>query len=310
MLLYCQPRYVAGLDVHRDTIAACVYDSGARHCCYEAEFSAHDPKKLRFFVKHVHTQYGKFRSCYEASSCEYVLYNALEELGVDCAVIAPGSIPRRSGDRIKTDRRDARKLAEYFAAGLLTECFIPDREVESARNLVRSRAGMMTNLHRAKMRAIFLLRSQGHTYTTGDYWTQKFMTWINKLELDQPNDDYVLRGYLTEIEFIETRIREVEQQIRQTAATSRFGESIQILQGFRGIGLISSMQLICEIVDFSRFERPTELMAWLGLIPSQRSSGNTIRHGSITKTGNTHMLGKHWFKPPGSIFTLPGAVHP
>ena len=281
-------RYFAGLDVHRDTIVSCVYDADLRRSCDEREFSAQKPKSLARFVASVRSKYGVFRCCYEASFCGTALYDALTALGVDCVIIAPGSIPRRSGDRIKTDRRDARKLAEYFAAGLLTECFVLDSELRSVRSLMRSREALIKNLHRSKMQAIHFLHARGHSYNAGGYWTQRFMAWINKVELDQPNDEHVLRGHLADITYILSRIQEAEQQIRTASASFRFREPIQILQGFRGIGLISAMQLVCEIGDFRRFENPSALMAYLGLVPSQRSSGNTIRSGSITKTGNTH----------------------
>ena len=243
---------------------------------------------LSRFVASMQSRYGDFRCCYEASFCSTALYEALTALGVDCAIIAPGSIPRRNGDRIKTDRRDARKLAEYFAAGLLEECFILDLELRSVRSLIRSREALIKNLHRSKMQVIHFLHGRGHSYNAGGYWTQKFMVWINKVELDQSNDAQVLRGNLADIIYIQSRIREVEQQIRTASESSRFQEPIRILQGFRGIGLITAVQLVCEIGDLRWFEKPTALMAYLGLVPSQRSSGNTIRSGSITKTGNVH----------------------
>ncbi len=283
-----QTRYFIGLDVHRATIASCVYDADLRRFCDEREFSAQKPERLSQFVASMRSKYDDFRCCYEASFCGTALYEALTALGVDCAIIAPGSIPRRTGDRIKTDRRDARKLAEYFAAGLLSECFILDSELRSVRSLVRSREALMKNLHRSKMQVIHFLHGRGHSYNAGGNWTQKFMVWINKVELDQPNDAQVLQGNLADITYIQSRVREVEQQIRTASESIRFQEPIQILQGFRGIGLITAMQLVCEIGDLRRFEKPTALMAYLGLVPSQRSSGNTVRSGSITKTGNVH----------------------
>ena len=122
---FCRPRYFTGLDVHRDTIVACVYDSDTRRSCYKTEFCAHTPNKLSRFVRDVHRKYGAFRACYEASSGGYVLHKGRMELGTDCAVIASGSISKRSGDRIRTDQRDARKLAEYFTCGLLTNVSFP-----------------------------------------------------------------------------------------------------------------------------------------------------------------------------------------
>ena len=285
---FSSSRYFVGLDVHRDTIVACVYDAQRRLPCYRAEFSAHDAGKLHRFIDHVRAHFGEPRCCYEASSCGYVLHRSLQKMGVDCEVIAPGSMPRRTGDRIKTDRRDAKKLAEYFAAGLLTACFVPDQQWESARNLVRSRADLVAELHRPKVRALNLLRSRGYVYTDGNPWTQKFMRWLNGVMLTHENDEHVLRGYLAQIDFLQAQLREVEQQIAKTAALSRFREGVQILQGFRGIALYTAMQLVCELGDMRRFKRPTALMAYLGLVPAQRSSGATLRYGAITKTGNVH----------------------
>lgn len=246
----------------------------------------------------ISSKYGAFRACYEASYSGTALYELLTELGVDCAIIAPGSIPRRQGDRIKTDRRDARKLAEYFAAGLLTECYVPDPELIAARGLVRSRSALMKNLHRSKMQVIHFLHARGHSYNEGSYWTQKFMVWVNQANLDQSNDEHVLRGDLADIAYLQARIQDVEQQIQSASELCRFQEQCQILQAFRGIGLLTAMQLLCEIGDFRRFETPNALMAYLGLVPSQRSSGNTIRTGSITKTGNAHarkaLVGAAW----------------
>lgn len=184
MLTASPPRYFAGLDVHRDTIEACVYDAQRRQVCYRARFPAHDSGRLCAFIQRVRSAFGAPRCCYEASSCGYVLYHALRALGVDCTVIAPGSMPRRSGDRIKTDRRDAQTLAEYFAAGLLTACMVPDKQWESVRTLVRSRATLVEDLHRPKVRLIQLLRSRGHVYNEGHTWTKKFMHWVNRVELE------------------------------------------------------------------------------------------------------------------------------
>ena len=155
---------------------ACVYDAHRRSPCYHAVLSAHDAEALRGFVTHVRAHFGEPRCCYEASSCGYVLYLSLRELGVHCEVIAPGAMPRRTGDRIKTDQWDAKLLAEYFTAGILTACLVPDQLWESARDLVRSQA----DLHRPKVRARSLLRSRGNDSKP---WTRGFMTWLNGLML-------------------------------------------------------------------------------------------------------------------------------
>ena len=279
-------QYFVGLDVHRDTISASVYDADHRRFCEEKTFCAHSPTELSRFVDALKSKYGVFRCCYEASYSGTAFYEAMTDLGADCAIIAPGSIPRSHRDRIKTDRRDSRKLSEYFAAGLLTECYVPDKEWLAARTLSRRRGDLIKELHRSKMRVIHFLHQQGHCYTGGGNWTQKFMTWINQIELDYPSDEFTLQEDLDGIAFLESRIQLIEEQIQATSELPRFQEQVQILQAFRGIGLITAMDLLCEIIDFRRFDHPSSLMAYLGLVPSQNSSGNTIRTGGITKTGN------------------------
>ena len=213
---------------------------------------------------------------------------AVPELDVDCTVIAPGSMPRRTGDRIKTDRRDAKMLAEYFAAGRLTACFVPDKEWEVARNLVRSRASLVAQVHRPKMHLLARLRKRGQVYRDGRPWTQKFARWLNRIQLEHENDEYVVRAGLNQIDFLQAQVRDVDQQIAATADGPRFRDGVRILQGFRGVALYTAMQLVCEMGDFRRFSSAKALMAYLGLVPSQRSSGASLRYGSITQTGNVH----------------------
>ena len=281
-------RYYVGLDVHRDTIYSCVYDASERRCCEQREIYVHKEKSLDRLVDSLRSKYGHFRCCYEASFSGTALYESLTQLGVDCAIIAPGSIPKRAGDRIKTDRRDARKLAKYFASGLLTECFVLDAELRAVRGLLRCREGLVTNLTRSKNQVIHFLHAQGHCYNSGRYWTKRFKAWINQVNLDQPYDEVTLRGYLDDVAYFQSRIEHIDKDILVASESFSLKKQVQILQGFRGIGLISAMHLMCEVGDFRRFDRPTSLMAYLGLVPSQRSSGNTIRPGSITKTGNAY----------------------
>ncbi len=281
-------RYYVGLDVHRDTIYSSVYDADQKRSCAEWECYVHKENSLDLLVDTLRSEYGEFRCCYEASYSGTALYDSLTKLGVDCAIIAPGSIPRSMGDRIKTDRRDARKLAKYFASGLLTECFVLDAELRAVRGLLRSREGLVTNLTSSKNQVIHFLHAQGHCYNPGRYWTKRFKAWINKVNLDQPYDEITLRGYLNDVAYFQSRIEHIEKDILRASESFPLKKQVQILQGFRGIGLISAMHLMCEVGDFRRFDRPTSLMAYLGLVPSQRSSGNTIRTGSITKTGNAH----------------------
>lgn len=156
------------------------------------------------------------------------------------------------------------------------------------RGLLRYREGLVTKLTRSKNQVLHFLHAQGHCYTSGRYWTNRFKTWINQVRLDQPYDEVVLQGYIDDVTYLQSRIEQIEKEIMEASESFPLKKQVQILQGFRGIGLISAMHLMCEIGDFRRLNRPTNLMAHLGLVPSQRSSGNTIRTGSITKTGNAY----------------------
>ena len=251
------------------------------------ELPSDDRAKLRKLMARIRGSFGEPRCCYEASSCGYTLYRTLTEDGVSCAVIAPSSIPRRAGDRVKTDRRDAEKLARYYAAGLLTAIHTPDPSFIATRSLVRRRVALVEDLSRTKQRAVLLLQSRGHVYRAGRNWTQKFWRWLEGLVLD-PVDAFTLQSLLSQHRMLEAQIREVEQQIEEEAQKARYQRTVQVLQGFRGIGLFTAMQLTCEIGDIRRFAHPKALMAYLGLVPREHSSGHRTRRGSITKAGSTY----------------------
>ena len=162
-----QNKVFVGLDVHRDTIAVCVYDPELKKTCLEAEISSHDHKRLRSMLEGIRDQFGEPQCCYEASSCGYTLYRTLHDLGFACEVTAPSSVPRRAGDRIKTDRRDAAKLAQYYAAGLLTVIAVPDDALIRARSVVRRRVALVQDRARTKQRLLLFLQSRGHVYRDG-----------------------------------------------------------------------------------------------------------------------------------------------
>ena len=247
----------------------------------------HDRQRLRLMMENIRSICGEPQCCYEASSCGYTLYRTLRGLGFACEVIAPSSVPRRAGDRIKTDRRDAEKLAKYYAAGLLTVIEVPDDALISERSVVRRRVALVQDRTRAKQRLILLLQSRGHVYRAGTNWTQRFWRWYNRLTLDA-NDAFTLGTLVTQIDTLDAQIRAVEQRIAEIAQTPRYRRTVQELQGFRGVGLFTAMQLVCELGDIRRFPHPKSLMVYLGLIPSEHSSGNRKRSGPITKAGNTY----------------------
>ena len=211
----------------------------------------------------------------------------LNRLGFKCAVIAPSSVPRRTDDRVRTDRRDAQKLPRYCAAGLLTVVPVPDASLITVRSVVHHRVKWVKDLTCTKQRVILLLQSRGHVCRSGCNWTQRFWRWLNVLEL-AADDGFTLSSLITRIDTLQAQIRAVEQRITNIAQQPCYRQMVQELQDFCGISLFAAMPLVCEIEAIRRFANPTALMPYLGLVPSEHASGRRTRHGSITKSGNPY----------------------
>jgi transposase len=201
-------------------------------------------------------------------------------------VIAPALIPRKPGERIKTDRRDARKLAELFRAGLLTEVRPPTADEEAVRDLCRARDDVREDLQRSRHRLGKLLLRRGLHYR-GRNWTQAHRRWIESLQWTQAAERVVVDDYLLAIEQLETRRGELDAQLAEIAETDPYRERVGWLRCFRGIDTLTAMLILAELHDFRRFQSPRALMAYLGLVPGEDSSGATHRRGRITRTGNT-----------------------
>ncbi|MFT5144877.1 MAG: transposase [Rhodothermales bacterium] len=277
---------VVGLDVHKDTIMSCTFNPVNGEIGKARQF-INTPDRLAKHVRALRASGLEPRMCYEASSCGYVIYRQLLALGVDCGVIAPTSIPRRAGDRIKTDRRDAEKLATMYAGGLLETVSVPDEELEQVRALVRCRQSLTDDLIRAKHRTTRHLEARGSIFRDGKNWSQAFWAWLNKIELVGA-DQMVLRVWIEEIHYLEGQIRSLDTRLAQEAAGDRFRDTVRVLGAFRGVATLTALTLATELGDIRRFTSPRQLMAYLGLVPSEYSSGNTTRRGGITKTGNAH----------------------
>ncbi len=279
-------RIFVGLDVHKDTISACVLDSSTGEILLEQQLK-NQPAAVARLIKRVRSRFGEPRCCYEASSCGFVLFRQLRDLRVECDVIAPSSIPRRSGDRIKTDRRDAEKLASMHAAGLLTGIEVPDPELESTRAMLRCRQSLVEELTRTKHRTTQFLLTRGLSYRDGTNWSQRFWLWMAKVEINEV-DQTVLDTYVHLVHYLEAQISALEANLKEEAEKERYREAVAVLSAFRGIAYLTALTLVCELGDIRRFAHPRQLMAYLGLVPSEHSSGNTTKRGSITKSGNTH----------------------
>jgi transposase len=278
-----------GLDVHAETIAVALAEPG-RGEVRSLGIIPNEPTAVRKLIQKL----GKknLKACYEAGPTGFALYWQLAELGVDCDVIAPTLIPKKAGDRIKTDRRDALKLARCFRAGDLTAVWVPDQAHEALRDLVRAREAAKYDQHRARQRlSKFLLRSARKAPSGCSTWSVKYVEWIRTLKYDHVAQQATLVDYLAEVDHAGERICRLEQAIDDSVkqASPSVRAVIEGLQALRGVGKLSATTIAVEIGSFSRFETAKQLMAYCGVVPSEYSSGNTRRQGAITKTGNAHV---------------------
>lgn len=247
---------------------------------------ANEPNAVRRLVRKLEREApGPVEVCYEAGPGGYALQRQLTTSRVRCRVIAPALIPRKPGERIKTDRRDARKLAELLRAGLLTEVHPPTPEAEAVRDLCRARDDAREDLQRCHHRLEKLLLRHGRHYP-GRHWTRTHRVWLDQLAWEHAAAQVVVEDYLLAIDHLEARLLDLDAQIGQVAATAPYRESVGWLRCFRGIDTLSAMLILAELHDFRRFESPRALMAYLGLVPGEASSGEQHRRGRITRTGN------------------------
>jgi transposase len=278
-----------GLDVHADTIAVAVAESHG-----EVRQWGVIPNRLesiRRLVKKLGPA-GELRACYEAGPTGYVLYWQLTALGVACEVVAPTLVPVKAGDRVKTDRRDAERLARCYRAGELTAVWVPDAAHEALRDLVRAREAAKKDQLRARHRLGKFLLRHGRRPDGLKAWTKKYLEWIKgHVRFEQAALEATLADYLQEVEHAAARIHRLEQAIdeaiRQAPAEVR--QVIEALQALRGVAQMTAATIVSELGSLSRFANPRQLMGYSGLVAREHSSGNRIQRGSITKTGNAHL---------------------
>ncbi len=279
-----------GLDVHADTIAVAVAEPGG-----DVHSLGTVPNRLESVRKMIGKlgPAGKLKCCYEAGPTGYVLYWQLTQLGVACEVIAPSLVPVKSGDRVKTDRRDAEKLARCYRAGELTAVWVPDAAHEALRDLVRAREAAKKDQLRHRHRlGKFLLRHGKRPDGAGEPWTKKYLNWIRiHARFEQAALETTLAHYLGEVEHISERIAKLEQAIDEAVkkAPAEIRAVIEALQALRGVAQTTAATVVCELGSLARFPSPSQLMGYSGLVPREYSSGNKTQRGSITKTGNAHL---------------------
>ena len=278
-----------GLDVHAETIAAAIAEPDG-----EVRSLGTIPNRVESIRKLIQKlgPAEKIRACYEAGPTGYVVYWQLAELGVQCEVVAPTLVPIKAGDRVKTDRRDAEKLARCYRSGDLTAVWVPDEGSEALRDLVRAREAAKQDQMRARHRLNkFLLRSGQRPPAGVRAWTHLHLIWVSQIRFAQLAQEATRLDYLHEVEHMRERVVRLEQAIVEAVklASPILQEVIQDLQALRGIAHISAVTIAAELGQVSRFAGARELRGYCGAVPSENSSGKRTRRGSITKTGNAHL---------------------
>jgi transposase len=278
-----------GLDVHAETIAVAIAEPDGE--VRSLGTIANRAESIRKLVKKLGSA-EQLKACYEAGPTGYVLYWQLAELGVACEVIAPTLVPMKAGDRVKTDRRDAERLARSYRSGDLTAVWVPDEGSESLRDLVRAREAAKQDQLRARHRlSKFLLRMGQRPAVGMKAWTAPYMAWVRQVHFTQVAREATMLDYLHEVDHMSERVRRLEQAITEAVklATPAVQEVVKGLQALRGIAEISAVTIIAELGSITRFDTPRQLMGYSGAVPSENSSGKRTQRGSITKTGNAHL---------------------
>ncbi len=278
-----------GLDVHAESIAVAVAETAGP--IRSLGIIPNRFESLRKLIKKVGKP-SELNACYEAGPTGYVVYWQLTQLGVHCEVVAPTLTPTKPGDRVKTDRRDAEKLARCYRSGDLTSVWVPDEAHEALRDLVRAREAAKKDQLRARHRlSKFLLRRGIRPPEKMKSWTERHLRWVKGLRFEHLAHEATRIDYLGEIDHALDRIVRLEKAIDEAVeeAPEKMRAVIAALQALRGVGKMTAVTVITEVGELSRFDHPSQLMGYSGAVPQEHSSGNSIQRGAITKTGNAHL---------------------
>ncbi|MEI7765771.1 MAG: IS110 family transposase [bacterium] len=294
-----------GLDVHKETITAAVAEGGRDGEVRQAGTITNDLHALEKLLRRIRgDQERTLHVCYEAGPCGFVIARRLKQLRIECTVVAPSLIPKKAGDRIKTDKRDAEKLARLLRAGDLSPVYVPDATDEAIRDLCRARTDAVDDRTRARHRLKSFLLRHGFRYTAKSTWTPAHMRYLRELVLPHPAMKVIMEDYLCAIDAANERVSRCEEAMADLLVSWQLRPAVEALMGFKGFKIVAAMITVSELGDIHRFAHPRQLMAYLGLVPSESTSSDKRKQGGITKCGNPHArwllveCSQHYDTPP------------
>jgi transposase len=278
-----------GLDVHKDTIDIAIAESGGDKEVRHFGKIDGDIAALDKAVRKLQSKGAKLHFAYEAGPCGYDIHRRLTMLGFTCIVVAPSLIPKKSGDRVKTDRRDAISLARLYRSGDLTAVYVPREDDEAMRDLTRAREDAVNASRTARQRLCAMLLRLGYRYGRKTTWNAAYFNWLSTIKMPHPAQQIAFQEYIHAVRECGERVNRLTEQIHKLIPEWRLAPVVKALQAMRGVSVMVATTTVAEIGDLSRFANPRQLMAYLGLVPSENSSGKKEKRGGITKTGNGHV---------------------
>jgi transposase len=279
---------VVGLDVHKESVVVAVLPAWSDRVV-ENKRLPNTRSQVEKLVKEVVGSRGSAVFVYEAGPCGYEVQRQVSGMGEECVVVAPGLIPKRASDRVKTDRRDAEKLARLWRAGELTAVRIPTSEEEADRDLVRAREDALVDRQRQRHRLLKFLLRQGRVYGEGRHWTVAHQAWLRGQRFDLASQQRTYEAYRRAWEEGEARLTALSEQVMVLAEEARYRERVKCLRCFKAVDTLTAMTVLVETQDLRRFGQAREIMKFTGLTSAEWSSGSQVRRGGIAKTGNTHL---------------------
>ena len=275
-----------GIDTAKKKHAVAIADAGRDgETRYLGEIDS-APVTVEGVIKKLASKYEKVRVCYEAGPTGYGLYRQIVTLGHECTVVAPSMIPKKPGDRIKTNRRDAVTLARLFRAGELTSVWVPDAVHEAVRDLVRARDTAAADVRKKRQQLLSFLLRHGRIYSGSKHWTRAHSRWLAAQAFEHPAQQIVFQDAVDAIEDCASRLHRLEEQLYAIVPNWSMAPVVDAYQAMRGVSFIVAVTFVAEIGDVRRFENPSQLMAFLGLVPSERSTGDNVRRAGLTLAGN------------------------